>query len=89
MLQQELSAKGKRRAQFWGAGFIVVGIPGLVLPLVQGVLFILIGLILLSFASKRLQGWIHRVRDRYPRFAYAYTKAEIHVRRLFKLENSS
>ena len=49
-----------------GWGFIVLGIVGLVLPVLQGVVFLLIGLALLSSQSKTARRILERLRARYP-----------------------
>ncbi len=47
--------------------FVVLGIVGLFLPLMQGVLFILIGLVLLSAVSPRARLMTQRIRRRWPK----------------------
>ena len=49
-----------------GWGFILLGIVGLVLPVLQGVLFLLIGLALLSSESKTARRILEQLRARYP-----------------------
>jgi uncharacterized membrane protein YbaN (DUF454 family) len=57
----------KRLAIWWlGWGFIALGIAGLVLPILQGILFLLIGLSLLSNQSPWAQRMLQRLRDRFP-----------------------
>ena len=46
--------------------FIVLGILGLFLPLLQGILFILVGLYLLSRESAVARTWFERLRHRFP-----------------------
>ena len=46
---------------------IVVGIVGLFLPILQGVLFILLGLAILSRESEVARRWLQRGRQRYPK----------------------
>ncbi|HEY4487266.1 MAG TPA: hypothetical protein VI483_00705 [Candidatus Paceibacterota bacterium] len=48
--------------------FIVAGLLGLALPFLQGILFLAIGLILLSIASPRARGWIENYTRKYPKF---------------------
>jgi uncharacterized membrane protein YbaN (DUF454 family) len=59
-----------------GYFFLLLGIAGLVLPVLQGWLFIAIGLIILS----RHAAWARRVldwlRDRHPKVAHAIDRAE-------------
>ena len=48
--------------------FIALGILGLALPFLQGILFLAIGLILLSIASPRARSWIEHHTRKYPKF---------------------
>ena len=52
-----------------GWGFILLGIAGLFLPILQGILFILVGLFLLSSVSPWAERLLHRVRVRFPRIS--------------------
>ena len=45
---------------------IVFGIVGLFLPVLQGVLFILLGLYVLSRESETARRWLHRIRESHP-----------------------
>lgn len=47
--------------------FILLGIVGLFVPVLQGVLFLLIGLTLLSTQHDWARRWIIRFRNRFPR----------------------
>ncbi len=51
--------------------FILLGVAGLFLPVLQGVLFPCIGLILLSRRSKRVRWLVQRAGQRWPRFRRA------------------
>ena len=53
----------------FGWGFIVLGILGLFLPILQGILFILIGLLLLSNVSPWAARLLHRLSQRFPRIS--------------------
>lgn len=68
-----------------GYSFLGLGVLGLVLPFLQGVLFILIGLIILS----RHTGWAHRalerIRTRFPQVAGMIDKAEAIAERWVEL----
>ncbi|MBI3811429.1 MAG: PGPGW domain-containing protein [Nitrospirae bacterium] len=46
--------------------FILLGIVGLFLPVLQGILFILIGLLVLSKESVTARNIIHKIEKRYP-----------------------
>lgn len=45
---------------------IAFGVVGLFLPILQGVLFIMLGLLVLSGESETAHGWLQRGRQRYP-----------------------
>ena len=55
--------------------FILLGIAGLFLPVLQRVLFLCIGLILLGHRSKRVRWLILRAGRRWPKFRGAFTLA--------------
>ena len=59
-----------------GWGFILLGILGLFLPLLQGILFILIGLFLLSRVSPRAERMLHRLKERFPRIGASFDQAK-------------
>ena len=48
--------------------FITLGLLGLALPFLQGILFLAIGLILLSIASPTARSWIEHHTRKYPKF---------------------
>ncbi len=48
--------------------FIIVGILGLFLPILQGILFIVIGLAILSSRSKLIGRFLKHLEDRYPQY---------------------
>jgi uncharacterized membrane protein YbaN (DUF454 family) len=58
-----------------GWGFILLGIVGLFLPVLQGLLFLLIGLIILSSEY----GWAHhllaKVKERFPKVGHIADEA--------------
>ncbi len=45
---------------------ILAGILGLVLPLLPGILFIMVGLLLLSAYNPRFEFWLHAQTKKYP-----------------------
>jgi len=67
-----------------GWTFIVLGIAGLFLPVLQGILFLMIGLIILS----REYAWAHRlverVRERFSKAAAHFAEASEKARRWTK-----
>jgi uncharacterized membrane protein YbaN (DUF454 family) len=76
-----------------GWGFIVLGILGLVLPILQGVIFLLIGLYILSSISPWAARLLERLRRRFPRTSDQFDKAkpkakEILVRITAKIDSA-
>lgn len=69
-----------------GWGFLLLGIVGLFLPILQGVLFILIGLIILSSEYVWAHHLLTRLRERFPKIArvadQASEKAKAWMQRL-------
>ena len=56
--------------------FIVFGLIGLALPFLQGILFLAIGLILLSIASPTARTWIERHTRKLPKLHLFVEKVE-------------
>ena len=54
-----------------GWGFILLGIVGLFLPVLQGVLFILVGLIILSSEYVWAHHVLTKLRERFPKISHA------------------
>jgi uncharacterized protein len=69
-----------------GWGFIVLGILGLFLPVLQGVLFLLVGLIILSSEYVWAHRLLSRLRERFPKIGHtadlAAEKAGAWLRRI-------
>ncbi len=63
-----------------GWGFIVLGIVGLVVPVLQGIVFLLIGLALLSSESETARRLTERLRARYPGLSERLDRAEARAR---------
>jgi uncharacterized membrane protein YbaN (DUF454 family) len=63
--------------------FIFLGILGLFLPILQGILFLTIGLILLSRESVWAAAKLDWLKMNYPRFGAIYEEAERRVTRLW------
>ncbi len=59
-----------------GWTFVVLGVLGLFLPVLQGILFLLIGLVLLAGVSPRMRLLRQRLRRRYPGAAAHFDTAE-------------
>lgn len=62
--------------QVIGALLLLAGFAGLFLPFLQGLIFILIGLFILSMASEGFRARWHRIRDSFPRFRDKIKKVE-------------
>ncbi|MEQ8388871.1 MAG: DUF454 family protein [Alphaproteobacteria bacterium] len=52
-----------------GWGFVLLGVAGIFLPILQGILFLLVGLWILSTESPRAKRWLDQLRRRYPRLS--------------------
>ena len=78
-----MNARLKRIGIWWlGWTFIVLGILGLFLPILQGILFLLIGLSLLSQSSPWAARLLDRLRERFPGIAGKYSEAKAKARDL-------
>ena len=76
-----MNARVKRIVIWWlGWAFILLGIAGLVLPILQGILFLLIGLSLLSNQSPWAARLLQKLRDRFPRISEKLTEAKAKAR---------
>ncbi len=68
--------------------FTFLGIAGLVLPVLQGVLFLLVGLSILSSEDVWAQSLIRKLRTRFPgltkRFGVGSGRAHVWVQRVFR-----
>lgn len=64
--------------------FIFLGILGLFLPVLQGILFLAIGLILLSRESEWAAGKLEWLKTRYPRLGKTYDEADRRAARLWE-----
>jgi uncharacterized membrane protein YbaN (DUF454 family) len=67
----------------FGWGFILLGIAGLFLPILQGILFLLIGLALLSTESRTARAILVKLRRRFPKLARKMDEAEKRARGMF------
>jgi uncharacterized membrane protein YbaN (DUF454 family) len=63
-----------------GWGFILLGLAGLVLPVLQGILFLLIGLYLLSTDSPWAARLLHKIRERFPKISARFDEAKLKAR---------
>lgn len=75
-----------RPAAYWiqlslGWVFVLLGVAGLFLPVLQGILFLVIGTILLSRVSPRTRLTRLKLRRRFPEWAKTYDAYEHRARR--------
>ena len=56
--------------------FLILGVLGLFLPFLQGILFLLVGLILLAKAQPSFRLLKMRLKKRYPKYTAAFEAAE-------------
>lgn len=77
-----MRARVKRIAvEIVGWAFIVLGIAGLFLPVLQGILFLLIGLFILATQYAWAARLLNRLRERFPRIAEQFDKARAKAER--------
>ena len=75
---REVKARFKRLAIYWaGWGFVALGILGIFLPLLQGIFFLLIGLLLLSNSSPRAARLLNYLRNRFPKLSKKLDEATV------------
>jgi uncharacterized membrane protein YbaN (DUF454 family) len=55
---------------------IIIGLAGLVLPILQGWLFLAIGILLLSMYSPGLRRWLYRHTSKFPKLHAVVVKME-------------
>ena len=67
----------------FGAFFVLVGLAGLVLPVLQGWFFLAIGGLLLSMYSPRLRAFMDRHTVKYPKLHAFVMKAQRWTERVF------
>ena len=72
-----------KRLSIWCLGwvFIILGILGLFLPVLQGILFLLIGLYLLSYTSPWAERLLHKLKKRFPKISGTFEEAKEKVSR--------
>lgn len=59
-----------------GLAFVALGLVGLALPFLQGLLFLLIGVILLSLSSSYVRSWVEVHTRRYPKLHRLIVRTE-------------
>ena len=66
--------------------FLGLGVLGLFLPFLQGVLFIMIGLAILSTRSEQVKRWLNRLEARYPHHHERVMIWRGKIRKWFKMD---
>ena len=69
-----------------GFTIVLIGIAGLVLPILNGVLFLIIGLIILSFESEKLEHKLFSLTKKNTTIHSWHLKLEKILRKLFRKE---
>jgi len=64
--------------------FVGLGVLGLFLPILQGILFIMIGLAILSSRSEMVKRWLKHLEERHPHHHERMEKWRERMRRWFK-----
>ncbi|MDF1587507.1 PGPGW domain-containing protein [Geminicoccaceae bacterium 1502E] len=59
-----------------GYGFLVLGVLGLFLPFLQGILFLLVGLLILARHAPWAERMLERLKGRHPHLKSSIEKAE-------------
>lgn len=76
-----------------GWAFILLGIVGLFLPILQGIFFLLIGLFILSSEYVWAHKLLHKIKQRFPKiaahFEHAKLRSEAWIARTFHKEKPS
>jgi uncharacterized membrane protein YbaN (DUF454 family) len=63
--------------------FVGLGVLGLFLPVLQGVLFIMIGLLILSSRSEMVKRWLKHLEERHPDHHERMEKWRARIKRWF------
>ena len=64
--------------------FVGLGILGLFLPILQGILFIMIGLAILSSRSEMVKRWLKHLEEHHPHYHKRMEKWRERIRNWFK-----
>ncbi len=72
-----------------GWSFILLGIAGLFLPILQGVLFLLIGLLILSTEYVWAHHLVQKLRARFPKLAVHLDQAKVRAERWVRRKKPS
>ncbi len=72
----------------FGWAFILLGIVGLFLPVLQGILFLLIGLVILSSEYVWAHHLLRRLGERFPKLQSMIERAKLRAERWVKREKN-
>lgn len=66
-----------------GSIFILIGLVGILVPIIPGIPFLLIGMYIMSLRSSKIKSYLDKISTKYPRLgamlnAYAYTRRRNH-----------
>lgn len=73
----------------FGIFFLILGVVGLFLPILQGILFIIIGLLILAPENKHIQRLLDKLRERYPGVFAAAERTKEKITRKFMKKPST
>jgi uncharacterized membrane protein YbaN (DUF454 family) len=59
-----------------GIIFIILGLLGLALPFLQGIIFLVIGFLLVSFCFPEIRPWVNKHTKRYPQLLTTIDKID-------------
>ena len=59
-----------------GVIFIILGLLGLALPFLQGIIFLVIGFLLVSFCFPEIRPWVNKYTKRYPQLLATINKID-------------
>lgn len=68
---------------FLGFLFILIGITGILLPLINGLLFILAGLLILSIDSPKLENFLDNLVNKNLHLEKMYRKVKLFIKKIF------
>lgn len=65
-----------------GIILIILGLFGLVLPFLQGIIFLAVGFILVSFSFPKVRLWVNKYTERYPHLFSIINKTEAWINKI-------
>ncbi len=74
--------------QILGVLFLILGVIGIFVPILQGILFIIIGLVIISFTSPTFETWLEKVVSKNPTIHKHYTHHRDKIKRIHKNHKS-